>query len=61
MKSPAGRLRVWVPRNDGSEVIEATYVYFNLPHRAQPVPVAGNQTDAVNFFALPPKDCPRAM
>ena len=52
---------MWVPLNDGSEVVEATYVYFNLPHRAQPVPVAGNQTDAVNFFALPPKDCPRAM
>lgn len=45
--------------NEGPGVWEATYVYFNLPHNAHPLPVAGNQTDAVNFAALPPRDCPR--
>jgi hypothetical protein len=48
-----------MPVNEGPEVVELTVVYFNLPHNARPAPVVGNQTDAVNFAALPPADCPK--
>ena len=45
--------------NETPAVVEVTVVYFNLPHNAHPAPLVGNQTDAVNFGALPPADCPR--
>jgi hypothetical protein len=48
-----------MPVNEGAEAVEAIYVYFNLPHNADPLPVAGNQADAVNWGPLPPEDCPR--
>jgi quercetin dioxygenase-like cupin family protein len=48
-----------MPVNEGPEAVEAIYVYFNLPHNPNPLPVAGNQTDAVNWGPLPPKDSPR--
>lgn len=48
-----------LPVNEGPGVFEAIYVYFNLPHNARPLPVVGNQTDAVDFGPLPPQDCPR--
>jgi quercetin dioxygenase-like cupin family protein len=48
-----------MPTNEGAEPLEATYVFFNLPHNAHPVPVAGNATDAMDLTPLPPKDCPR--
>jgi quercetin dioxygenase-like cupin family protein len=48
-----------MPVNETPAVVEVTVVYFNLPHNAHPLPVAGNQTDAVDFAALPPADCPR--
>ena len=48
-----------LPVNEGAEAVEAIYVYFNLPHNPEALPVAGNQADAVNWGPLPPKDCPR--
>jgi quercetin dioxygenase-like cupin family protein len=48
-----------LPVNEGPGPVEAIFVYFNLPHNANPLPVAGNQTDAVNWGPLPPGDCPR--
>jgi quercetin dioxygenase-like cupin family protein len=48
-----------MPVNEGPEALEGIYVYFNLPHNPDPLPVAGNQADAVNWGPLPPKDCPR--
>ncbi len=48
-----------MPVNEGPGVVEETVIYFNLPHNARPIPVVGNQTDAVNFGALPPADCPK--
>jgi hypothetical protein len=48
-----------LPSNEGAEPVEAIFVYFDLPHNADPAPLAGNQTDAVDFTPLPPSDCPR--
>lgn len=48
-----------MPVNEGPDVFEGIYVYFNLPHNADPLPVVGSQTEAVDFTALPPQDCPR--
>lgn len=48
-----------LPVNEGPETFEAIYVFFNLPHNPQPLPVAGNLTDAIDFTPLPPQDCPR--
>jgi quercetin dioxygenase-like cupin family protein len=45
--------------NEGPETFEAIYVYFNLPHNRQPLPVISNLTDSIDFTPLPPKDCPR--
>jgi quercetin dioxygenase-like cupin family protein len=45
--------------NEGPETFEAIYVYFNLPHNSQPLPVISNLTDSIDFAPLPPKDCPR--
>lgn len=48
-----------LPVNEGPEAFEAIYVFFNLPHNPQPLPVAGNLTDAIDWTPLPPHDCPR--
>jgi quercetin dioxygenase-like cupin family protein len=48
-----------MPTNEGPDPLEATYVFFDLPHNAHPVPLAGNETDAMDLTPLPPKDCPR--
>ena len=48
-----------MPVNEGPEAFEGIYVYFDLPPNAHPLPVVGNQTEAVDFTALPPRDCPR--
>jgi quercetin dioxygenase-like cupin family protein len=48
-----------LPTNESSEPLEATYFFFNLPHNAHPVPVAGNVLDSVDPTPLPPKDCAR--
>lgn len=45
--------------NEGPDVFEGIYVYFNLRHNARPLPLVGHQTDAIDFTALPPQDCPR--
>ncbi len=46
--------------NEGSDPVEITVVYFNLPHggAGAVVPVLGNTLDAVDFTPLPPRDCP---
>jgi quercetin dioxygenase-like cupin family protein len=46
--------------NEGTEPLDATIIYFNLPHGspASFVPGAGS-LDGIDFTALPPTDCPR--
>jgi mannose-6-phosphate isomerase-like protein (cupin superfamily) len=48
-----------IASNEGPEPLEAIYMFFNMPHNAHPVPVAGNFTEAIDITPLPPVDCPR--
>jgi quercetin dioxygenase-like cupin family protein len=48
-----------MPVNEGPEAVEMIAVFFNLPHNSDPLPLAGGLTDAIDFTALPPQDCPR--